>query len=55
MPKGKAIKSAKQFRFMHAAKAGNVPGLSPSVAGKLLNETSESRKKKFAKAFRRHK
>jgi hypothetical protein len=37
---------------MHAAKAGHVPGLSPNVAGKLLDETSEKRKSKFAKAFR---
>lgn len=49
MPKGKAIKSAAQFRLMEGAAHGAKYGPSPEVAKKLLSETSHKRKKRFAK------
>ena len=52
MPKGKAIKSAKQFRLMRAAASGKSSiGPSPEVAEKLLRETSHERKSSYAKSM----
>lgn len=50
----KAIKSAKQFRFLQAAAHGGLKSIGPSkeTAKKMLNEEDENRKKKFAKAKR---
>jgi len=57
MPKGKAIKSAKQFRFMEGVAHGMVPnkgmGPSPEVAKKMLRETSHKKKSNFAKAYKK--
>lgn len=47
------VKSAKQFRFMHAAKNGDIQGVMPSVGKEMLEKTPEDKKSKFAKAFRR--
>ena len=63
MPEGKAIKSDKQYGLMQAAAHGNstrakAMGLSPEVASKLIDETSPSRRHKFAKQMalgRKHK
>ncbi len=54
MPKGKAVKSAKQFRFMEmrAHGKGASTGPSPEVAKKLLEETSHKRKSAFARSAR---
>lgn len=51
MPKGRAIKSARQFRLMQAAAHGKLrgPGPSPEVARKLLAETSHKKKSQFAR------
>lgn len=49
------IKSAKQFRFLEAAKSGGLKksiGPSKAVAAKMLSHEDESRKKKFARAKR---
>ena len=51
----KAIKSAKQFRFLEAAAHGGLKksiGPSKAVASKMLSEEDEKRKKKFARAKR---
>jgi len=45
------VKSAKQFRFMYAVKAGDVKGVLPSIGKHFLDKTSEDKKKKFAKAY----
>lgn len=46
------VKSARQFRFMEAAKSGNLRGTggpSPAVAQEFLQKTPKSTKSKFAK------
>lgn len=45
------IKSSKQFRFMQAAKGGNVKGVMPSVGQEMLDKTSSKKKSLFAKAY----
>ena len=44
------VVSPKQFRFMEAAKSGNLkgPGPSPAVANEFLNATTEKKKSSFA-------
>jgi hypothetical protein len=58
MPKGKAIKSPKQYGMMaaiaHGAMPRNMHGPSPEVAEKLLHETSPNRRSSFAKAIAKH-
>ena len=51
MPAGKAIKSAKQYGLMQAARAGKsyASDISPNVAEKLIHETSPARRRRFAK------
>lgn len=48
------VKSSKQFRFMQAAKSGNLRGAGPSpeVASEFLSKTSHKKKSMFAKGKR---
>lgn len=47
------VKSPKQFRFMHAVKSGNVPGVKSEVGEKFLKETPREKRKRFARAARK--
>ncbi len=50
------VKSAKQFRAMQAASHGKSEfGIPQGVAKDFLNKTSEEKKSKFAKAYKKHK
>jgi hypothetical protein len=49
------VESAKQFRFMQAARSGNLHniGPSPKVADEMLKKTPKKMRSKFAKAKRK--
>jgi hypothetical protein len=50
------VKSAKQFRAMQAAAHGNSEfGIPQGVAKEFLSKTSENKKSKFAKAYKKNK
>lgn len=51
------IKSPKQFRFMQAAKHGNLRGAGPSpdVAEEMLSKESHAKMSMFAKAIKKKK
>lgn len=48
------VKSARQFRAMQAAAHGESGfGIPKGVAKEFLNKTSEEKKKKFAKSYKK--
>lgn len=43
------VKSAKQMRFMYAAKEGKIPGVSPKVGDEFIEKTPKVTLKRFGK------
>jgi hypothetical protein len=49
MPRGKAIKSKRQLKFMYAAAGGKSNKISSKVAKKLIKETTRKRRSRLMK------
>lgn len=43
------VTSAKQMRFMYAAKEGKIPGVSPKVGSEFIGATPQNTLKRFGK------